>query len=107
MIARSSGEAGYYVLVSATSQMLGLQSNLLDWKWKFKVHVWMAGTAGLAIGSRRGLGRVKHIDTVFTWVQTMVTDNKITLGKKPTKERLADFFAKHVDAATMLKCMTG
>ena len=31
VIARSSSEAEYYGLVSATSQMLGLQSILRDW----------------------------------------------------------------------------
>ena len=36
VIALSSGEAEYYGLVSATSQMLGLQSILLDWGWKFE-----------------------------------------------------------------------
>ena len=49
----------------------------------------------------------QHIDTVFLWVQTMVTEGKISLGKKPTKEMLADFLTKHVDAATMLNCMAG
>ena len=107
VIALSSGEAECYWLVSATSQMLGLQSILLDWRWKFHAHVWMDATAGIAIGGRRGLGRVKHIDTVFLWAQTMVTEGKVTLGKKPTKEMLADFLTKRVDAATMLNCMTG
>ena len=37
----------------------------------------------------------------------MFTESKISLGKKPTKEMLADFFTKHVDAATMLNCMAG
>ena len=107
MIALSSGEAEYYGLVSATSQMLGLQSILLDWRWKFGAHLWMDATAGIAIGSRRGLGRVKHIGTVFLWVQAMVTEGKISLGKKPTKEMLADFLTKHVDAVTMQSCMAG
>ena len=107
VIALSSCEAEYYGLVSATSQMLGLQSILLDWGWKFNAHVWMDATAGIAIGSRRGLGRVKHIDTVFFWVQAIVTEGKISLGKKPTKEMLAEFLTKHVDAATMHSCMAG
>ena len=37
----------------------------------------------------------------------MFTEGKISLGKKPTKEVLADFLTKHVDAATMLNCMAG
>ena len=106
VIALSSGEAEYHGLVSAASQTLGLQSILLDWGWNFNAHVWMDATAGVAIGRRRGLGRVKHIDTVFVWVQKVVTEGKISLGKKPTKEMLADFLTKHVDAATMLNCMS-
>ena len=107
VIALSSGEAEYYGLVSATSQMLGLQRILLDWGWKFNVHVWMDATAGIAIESRRRLGRVKQIDTVFLCVQTMVTEGRISLGKKPTQEMLADSLTKHVDAVTMLNCMSG
>ena len=37
----------------------------------------------------------------------MVTEGKISLGKKPTKEMLADFLTKHVDAATMHRCFLG
>ena len=50
---------------------------------------------------------MKYIDTVFVWVLAMVTKGKVTLGKRPTKEMLADFPTKHIDAATMLSCMTG
>ena len=67
----------------------------------------MDATAGIAIGSRLGLGRVKLIDTVFLQVQAVVIEGKVTLVKKPTKEMLADFLTKHVDAATMLNCTTG
>ena len=107
VIALSSSEAEYCGLVSATSQMLGLQSILFDCGWKFNANVWTNATAGIAIESRRGLGRVKHIDTVFLWVQAMVTEGKISHGKKSTKEMLADFLTKHVDAATMRSCMAG
>ena len=48
-----------------------------------------------------------NIDTVFLWVQAMVTEKKITFGKKPTKEMRTDFLTKHVDAATMQSCMAG
>ena len=50
---------------------------------------------------------MKHINTVFLWVQAMVTEGKISLGKKPTKEMLADLLTKHVDAATMQSCILG
>ena len=37
----------------------------------------------------------------------MVTEGKISLGKIPAKEMLADYLTKHVDAATMQSCMAG
>ena len=107
VIALSSGEAEYYGLVSAASSALGLQSILADWGWKFGSLIWMDATTGIAIGSRRGLGRVKHIDTVFLWVQAVITDGRIALGKKVTTEMLADFLTKNVDAGTMMMCLRG
>ena len=49
----------------------------------------------------------EEIDIVFLLVQTVVTEGRISLGKKPRKEMLADFLTKHVDAATMLNCVSG
>ena len=37
----------------------------------------------------------------------MVTEGKISLGKKTIKEMFADLLTKHVDAATMLNYMSG
>ena len=50
---------------------------------------------------------MQYVDTVFLWVQAMVTEGKISLGKKLAKDTLADFLTKHVDAATMLNCVAG
>ena len=107
VIALSSGEAEYYGLVSAASASLGLQSALKDWGWNLKIHVMMDANTGIAIGSRRGLGKTKHVDTVFLWVQELVTNGKIRLSKRPTGEMLADFLTKNVDQKTMLRCMAG
>ena len=65
--------------------------------------IYMDATAGVAIGSRRGLGRVKHIDTVFLWVQHLVTEGRIKLGKVSTEDMLADALTKHVLEATMVR----
>ena len=61
----------------------------------------------VAFGSRRALGRVEHIDTVFLWVQNDGYQRQDLAWQKPTKEMPADFLTKHVDAATMLNCMSG
>ena len=93
VIALSSGESEYYGLVSGISQGLGEKAMLADWDISVDVQLWMDATAGIAIGSRRGLGRVKHIDTVFLWVQEVVRQGRVKIGKKDTKEILADMLS--------------
>ena len=65
VIALSSVEAGSYGLVSGLFQALGEQTTFQDWGIKVSIAGYMDTTTGLSIGSRHGLGKVKHIDTVF------------------------------------------
>ena len=80
---------------------------LKDWGIKTKTHVWMDASAGIAIGSRRGLGKVKHIDTVFLWVQEVVDQKRVTIGKKVTDEMLADILTKPANSTTLEKMLQG
>ena len=97
VIALSSGEAEYYSLVSAACNSLGEQSVLKDWGVWLPIQCWLDSNTGLAIASRHGLGKVKHIDTVFLWVQEAVNSGRIALGKKPTVDMLADMLTKPLD----------
>ena len=101
VIALSSGEAEYYGLVSAVSQLLGTVSLMKDWGIKVKAHVWMDATAGIGIGSHRGLGKVKHIDIVFLRVQEVVGQGKVIVGKKDTREMVANMLTKPISGVDM------
>ena len=106
MISLSSGEAEYYGLVSAAAEALGEASLLKDWGIKVGVQMYMDATAGISLGSRRGLGRGKHIDTIFLWVQEYVAKGKIKIGKKRTSEMLADFLSKSVPENIILNALS-
>ena len=99
VIALSSGEAEYYSLVSAACNALGEQSVLKDWGIWLPIQCWMDSNTGLSIASRHGLGRVKHVDTVFLWVQDAVATGRLVLGKKPTADMLADLLTKPMEQA--------
>ena len=107
VISLSSGESEYCGLVSAVSNLLGDGAMAEDWGIKFRLKVWMDASAGVSIGGRRGLGRVKHIDTIFLWVQQVVTQGRVKLGKKPTEEMLADILTKPVSEKLMEYMMRG
>ena len=107
VISLSSGESEYYGLVSAISHLLGDGAMAKDWGIQFRLRVWMDASAGISIGSRRGLGRVKHIDTVFLWVQQIVTQWRVRLGKKGADEMLADILTKPVNEKIMERMLRG
>ncbi len=37
----------------------------------------MDATAGISIGSRRGLGKVKHLDTQHLWIQEVYNKKRL------------------------------
>jgi hypothetical protein len=96
VISLSSGESEFYALVSAISEALGFNSLMKDFGVTLKTSIRMDATAGIAMGSRRGLGKAKHIDTVYHWVQSYVTEGKVKLTKRHTSEMLADMLTKPV-----------
>ena len=96
VIALSSAEAEFYGLVSAVSEALGEQSLLWDWGIQVAIIIHMDATSGAAIGSRRGLGRTKHIHTGFLWVQNLISNGEIKIRKIHTLENPADVLTKPV-----------
>ena len=105
VMAVSSGEAEYYGVVSGLCQGLCEQFSFLrDWGITIPMVGFMDAITGLAIGSRHGLGRVKHVDTVFLWAQEVVTSVRAKVYqvyKKPTVDMLADLLTKPLEAQRM------
>ena len=85
VVSLSTGEAEYYSLVSGASNLLGEVSTALDWGVKTTNEVNMDASAGISMGSRRGLGKAKHVDTQFYWVQERVAQRNFRSRKlEPT-----------------------
>ena len=73
---------------------------------RLHIRIMMDATAGIAIASRRGLGKVKHVDTNFLWVQEVIQNKKIHICKKHTSQMLADVMTKPVTEQLMNRMMT-
>ena len=106
VIALSSGEAEYYGLTSGMSSVLGDVSMAKDWGIGLIPRCLLDATAGIAIGSRRGLGKVKHIDTVFLWCQEKVNSGHVSLLKRGTKEMIADMLTKQLTESEVVKFLS-
>ena len=68
-IAQSSGEAEYYAIVRAAVEGLGMQSIMHDLGCTMRIRLWVDSSAAKSISSRIGLGRVRHLEVKFLWLQ--------------------------------------
>jgi hypothetical protein len=106
VVALSSGEAEYYAMVKAVSQAIGVRNLLKDLEINVSIQINTDASAAKAIASRRGCGRVRHIDVATLWVQEKVANGEVKVQKVPGTENLADVLTKHVDRSTLDKHLT-
>ena len=90
--ATSVGEAEYYAAVGGAAEALG--SLAKDLGWTLKVRLWTDSSAAKSIGSRRGLGKTRHIETKFLWLQQAVRKGRVFLKKIPGKLNPAHVLTK-------------
>ena len=95
VIALSSGEAEYYGLVKGASIGIGVQSMLSDFAITASIALHTDSSAAKGIGSRRGLGKLRHIELAQLWVQDLVSRGKISITKIAGTDNIADALTKH------------
>ncbi len=67
--ALSVGEAEYYAVIKACAEAIGLQSIARDLGWVFRVVIRSDSSTAKSIGSRQGLGKLRHLETKYLWLQ--------------------------------------
>ena len=105
VIALSSGEAEYYGMVKGASVGLGLRAVLSDFNISVRLTLKSDASAAIAIASRRGLGKVRHIEVCQLWLQEKVRKGEIKIVKVSTDQNVADALTKYVSGENMSKHM--
>ena len=96
--ALSSCEAEYYALVDGASRALGVQAAAKELGIAVEDLTIEAATdssAAKSYASRRGAGRVRHVEVRQLWLQQAVADGKFRLVKIPGLENPADVLTKY------------
>ena len=101
VIALSSGEAELYALVKAAAQAKGLCSLLADFGFESQISVHTDSIAAIGIVHRRGLGKTRHIEVQYLWVQDNVNRKTMKVEKIGTKENPADMLTKGLKRETI------
>ena len=70
-----------------------------------KLIVHMDASAGIAMASRRGLGRAKHIHVQYLWMQDQITRGEIVIKKIAGEQNRSDLMTKHLTRERMAALM--
>ena len=95
ILAMSSGEAEYYAMVKGASTALGLQSMASEVGYSLGIVLCVDSSAAIGISSRRGLGKVRHIELNQLWLQEHVATGRIAVRKVSGQTNTSDCLTKH------------
>ena len=106
VLSLSSAEAEWFAMVKASCLGIGTQSALKDFGVAVGIHLHTDSSAAKGIGSRRGVGKVRHLDVNTLWLQQKVSSRSIKLFKVDTKANPADLGTKHLEQASIVKFLS-
>ena len=93
----SSGEAEYYAALKGASVALGFRSMAADLGEDIKIVLRLDSSAALGIGGRQGLGKLRHLETGYLWLQDVLTQKRLSVRKVKRSENPADLGTKHLN----------
>ena len=60
-------------------------------------------SAAIGVANREGLGRIRHFDTQLLWLQQVLRQRRLGLGKVLGTENPSDLMTKHVDSKLLIQ----
>ncbi len=100
-IALSSGESEFYGIVKAATMGLGMRGLMEDVGMTVEVQANTDSSAAKSITSRKGSGRVRHVEVRDMWVQERVARGELKIVKVRGEDSVADGLTKHVEKPKM------
>ena len=104
-ISLSSGESEYYALVKGAAMGLSMQSMMKDWGIALAVKLLTDSSAAKGVTDRLGLGKLRHIQTRYLWLQERVHAKHLSVEKVPGQHNVADILTKSTSAEVLERHM--
>ena len=96
VVALSSGEAEYYGLVKGGAMGIGFKNMMSEMGVTLGIRLKTDASAAKGIASRRGMGKVLHIEVNQLWLQDKVATGDIKVEKIDGVKNIADQLTKYV-----------
>lgn len=103
VVATSAPEAESYAIGSGASEALGTKSLLEELGYSVNVSIWSDSSSGTSISSRLGLGRMKHVEIKYLFIQGLIKRGLVTLHKVATLDNCSDLMTKYLDLKSFQK----
>ena len=98
VIALSSSEAELYAACMAAQRAMGIESMAREQGVDLGAMELQADAhAAIGIIGRQGLGKVRHLDLSFLWLQAAVRGKQVVLRKVQSGDNMADIGTKMLD----------
>ena len=94
-------EYEYYALTHGAAHGLGLKAYMADLGFEMSLQIFSDSSAAKAFASRRGLGRQRHVQTRYLWLQERVAASHLTAQKVGTTHNPADILTKAASRETL------
>ena len=104
-VALSSAEAELYALTKGAAQALGFITLLADLGVEVTATVHTDASAAIGIARRAGLGKLRHLNVRYLWVQHELSGTELTLHKVHGLANPADLVTKHLSQHVIKKHM--
>jgi hypothetical protein len=102
VVALSSGEAEYYAAIKGAAEGLAIKSMSADLGVQVRIAVCTDSTACKGICNRTGIGKVKHMEVVYLWLQAKVKDGGVKMKRIEGKNNPADLMTKYLSESAIL-----
>ena len=93
-VSLSSGESEYYAIVKGASMAIGMKALFSEWHVPLGCTVLSDSSAARGMCSRRGLGKTRHVQTRYLWVQSKLHEREFDLVAVGTDKNFSDLCTK-------------
>ena len=101
IVALSTAESDYISITKGAAHALEVRSAMVEFGMMFNVVCETDASAGRAMATRRGVGRVRHLDARLLWLQQLCAEGVVQVRARPAEHKLADLGTKMVDLRRM------
>ena len=107
IVALSTAESEYISITKGAAHALEVRSAMVEFGITFNVVCETDTSAGRAMATRRGVGRVRHLDARLLWLQQLCAEGVVKVRAKPGEHNEADLGTKMVHLRRMASLLKG